>query len=86
MNVPNAVKKWRMTATARNAAMVMSTRVGLASTMDKYVVEVENSGFVEIKILSDLDLWNIQVIILPAGEINQLYFDNKKMDVKRLNY
>ena len=32
-----------------------------------------------------MGLENIQVIMLPANEINQLYLDNKKMDISRLN-
>lgn len=49
-----------------------------------YDSEVNNKGYVELKILSDLGLENIQVIMLPAREMNQLYLDNKKMDIKRL--
>ncbi|WP_296884780.1 hypothetical protein [uncultured Methanobrevibacter sp.] len=49
-----------------------------------YDSEVNNKGYVELKILSDLGLENIQVIMLPVSEMNQLYLDNKKMDIKRL--
>ena len=41
-----------------------------------YEKEVENKGHVELKILHDLGLENIQVIMLPAGEINQMYLEN----------
>ena len=49
-----------------------------------YDNEIDNKGYVEIKILHDLSLENIQVIMLPANEMNQLYLDNKKMNVLRL--
>ena len=39
----------------------------------------------QVKILHKMGLENIQVIMLPANEINQLYLDNKKMDISRLN-
>ena len=50
-----------------------------------YGLEVENRGFVELEMLHGIGLENIQVIMLPAREINQLYLDNKKMDISRLN-
>ena len=50
-----------------------------------YNREIENKGYVELKILHKIGLENIQVIMLPANEINQLYLDNKKMDISRLN-
>lgn len=50
-----------------------------------YDFEVNNKGHVELKILSDLGLEDIQVIMLPAREMNQLYLENKKMDIGRLN-
>lgn len=56
-----------------------------AFLMPTYDGEVENKGHVEIKILHDLGLENIQVIMLPAGEMNQLYLENKKMGIERLN-
>jgi hypothetical protein len=46
---------------------------------------VDNKGHVELKILSDLGLEDIQVIMLPAREMNQLYLNNKKMSIGRLN-
>ncbi|MDO5859854.1 LlaJI family restriction endonuclease [Methanobrevibacter sp.] len=49
-----------------------------------YESEVENKGFVELEILHDLGLENIQVIMLPARKINQLYLDNKKMGIEEL--
>ena len=48
-------------------------------------LEIGNKGYVELEILSNLGLENIQVIMLPAGEMNQLYLDNKKMSIGRLN-
>lgn len=50
-----------------------------------YHSEIDNKGHVELEMLSSLGLENIQVIMLPAGEINQLYLNNKKMDISRLN-
>ena len=50
-----------------------------------YGLEVENRGFVELEMLHGIGLENIQVIMLPAHEINQLYLENKKMDISRLN-
>ena len=50
-----------------------------------YDNKIDNKGYVELKMLSKLGLENIQVIMLPASEINQLYLDNKKMDISRLN-
>ena len=45
----------------------------------KYDGEIENLGFVDIEILSDLDLEKIQIVNLPAGEMNNYYLDNKKI-------
>ena len=50
-----------------------------------YDSEVNNKGYVELKILSDLSLENIQVIMLPAREMNQLYMENKKMSINEFN-
>ena len=50
-----------------------------------YDAEVYNKGYVELEILSNLGLENIQVIMLPARKMNQLYLDNKKMSIKELN-
>ena len=50
-----------------------------------YDSPVDNKGYVELKILSDLGLKDIEVIMLPAREMNKLYLDNKKMDIERLN-
>lgn len=47
--------------------------------------KIENKGYVELELLSSLGLENIQIIMLPAKEINQLYLNNKKMDISRLN-
>ena len=47
--------------------------------------DVTNKGYVELEILSNLGLENIQVIMLPVREMNQLYLDNKKMCINRLN-
>ena len=47
--------------------------------------DVSNKGYVELEILSNLGLENIQVIMLPVREMNQLYLDNKKMSIDMLN-
>ena len=49
-----------------------------------YDSEVNNKGYVKLEILSNLGLENIQVIMLPAREMNLLYLDNKKMNIDRL--
>lgn len=53
--------------------------------MPTYDANVENKGHVEIGILHKLGLENIQVVMLPAREINQMYLENKKMNISRLN-
>ena len=50
-----------------------------------YDSKVNNKGHVELEILFNLGLENIQVIMLPAQEMNRLYLDNKKMNIGRLN-
>lgn len=49
----------------------------------KYNGEIENIGHVELKILSNLA--DIQVIMIPANEINKCYLENKKISIKQLN-
>ena len=56
-----------------------------AFLLPKYGGEIENLGIAKLEILSDLHLEDIQIIMLPAGEINQHYLDNKKMSIKKLN-
>ena len=56
-----------------------------AFLLPKYSGEIENVGIAKLEILSDLHLEDIQIIMLPAGEINQHYLDNKKMSIKKLN-
>ena len=56
-----------------------------AFLMPTYDSKIENRGYVEIGILHDLGLENIQVIMLPARELNQLYLENKKMKISKLN-
>ncbi len=50
-----------------------------------YESDIENRGKVKLDILSDLGLKDIQVIMLPAGQINMYYLDNKKIDIEDLN-
>ena len=50
-----------------------------------YDEEVVNKGKVKIDILSNLGLENIQVIMLPAREVNQMYLENKKLSIEKLN-
>ena len=49
--------------------------------------DVKNKGHVELNILSKscLQLENIQVILLPAHDVNQLYLKDEEMDISRLN-
>ena len=51
----------------------------------KYESEIENKGYVKIGILHDLDLEDIQVVMLPAGQLNQMYLENKKINISALN-
>ena len=47
----------------------------------KYDGEIENLGHVDIEVLSSLDLEKIQIIKLPAGDMNNYYLNNKnKLD------
>lgn len=46
--------------------------------------EIKNKGHVKLDILSNLGLKDIQIIMLPARKINQLYLDNKKLDIEKL--
>ena len=55
-----------------------------AFLLPKYTGEIENIGIAKLEILSNLNLEDIQVIMLPADKINQYYLDNKKMDIKNL--
>ena len=50
----------------------------------KYNGEIENIGIVKLEILSDFDFEDIQIIMLPADEINQYYLDNKRINMKKL--
>ena len=50
-----------------------------------YDSQVDNKGYVELEILSNLGLENIQVIMLPAREMNHLYLDNKKISIDKLD-
>ncbi len=50
----------------------------------KYGGEIENRGYVELEILHDLGLENLQVIMLPSDKINQMYLENKKMNIEKL--
>ena len=47
--------------------------------------EIENVGIAKLEILSDLYLEDIQIIMIPAGKINQYYWDNKKLSIKKLD-
>ena len=56
-----------------------------AFLLPKYDGDIENIGIAKLEILSNLDLEDIQVIMLPAFKINQKYLDNKKIDISSLN-
>ena len=47
--------------------------------------EIQHKGYVELKMLKNLCLKNIQIILLPASRINQLYLDNKLLNISELN-
>ena len=50
-----------------------------------YGSKVENKGYVELEMLHNLNLQNIQIIMLPANKINELYLNNEKCeDISRL--
>lgn len=49
-----------------------------------YDSKVENKGYVELEMLHNLHLQNIQIIMLPANKINELYLNNEKCDISRL--
>ena len=51
-----------------------------------YEEKIENKGRVKLDILSDLGLEEIQVIMLPAGKINQMYLENKKIKIELLTF
>ena len=53
--------------------------------LPKYEGKIENVGIAKLEILSELDLEDIQIIMLPAGEINQFYLDNQKISIKNLD-
>ena len=55
-----------------------------AFLLPKYTGEIENIGIAKLEILSNLNLEDIQIIMLPADKINQYYLDNKKMSFKDL--
>lgn len=43
----------------------------------KYNGEIENLGYVDLEILSSLDLEKIQIIKIPAGDMNEYYLNNQ---------
>lgn len=53
-----------------------------AFLMPTYCKYAEYKGYVEIEILHDLGLQNIDVFLLPAHEVNRLYLENGKIDIK----
>ena len=56
-----------------------------AFLLPKYDGEIENIGIAKLEILSELDLEDIQIIMLPANLINQSYLQNKKISILCLN-
>lgn len=50
----------------------------------KYAGEIENKGKVDIEILSGIPLEVVQVIMLPASELNEAYLKNGNMSIERL--
>jgi len=56
-----------------------------AFLLPKYEGKIENIGTAKLEILSDLGLEDIQIIMLPANLINQIYLENKKISILCLN-
>ena len=56
-----------------------------AFVFPKYGGVPENKGHVELNFFSKLGLEDIQVIMLPAYEVNELYLNDEKMDISKLN-
>lgn len=55
-----------------------------AFLLPSYEDKIVNWGFVSLEILhNNLELENIQVIMLPASEANQLYLDGKRMNIEK---
>lgn len=51
-----------------------------------YEEKIENKGRVKLDILSDLGLEDIQVIMLPANQVNSFYLNNKKINISKFLY
>lgn len=49
-----------------------------------YEDEIYYRGYVKLDILCDLDLEKIQVIMVPAHDVNHLYLTNGKMEFEDL--
>ena len=49
-----------------------------------YDSEIENSGYVELEMFSNLGLENIQIIMIPAKRIHQKYLTNDTMEISEL--
>ena len=60
------------------------SKVKNAFVFPTYYEDIENKGHVKLDILSNLGLDDIQVIMLPVRQMNDLYLNNKKMDLVRL--
>ena len=72
------------TIVSKNTQDNLFNAVKNAFLFPKYGGEIENKGYVELEILHDLGLENIQVIMLPANQLNQYYLDNQKIDISSL--
>ena len=67
-------------------------RVRNAFLMPTFDSQVNNVGFIELNMLHELcgsnslkRLENIQIILLPAHDMNKLYLNNGDMDISKLN-
>lgn len=60
------------------------TCVKNALLFPKYDGEIENRGKVKLKMFSKFNLEDIQVIMLPAGKVNEMYLSNKKIDCRMI--
>ena len=47
--------------------------------------KIINKGFVKLNMLNNEEIENIQIILIPARKINQLYLDKKRLCIDELN-
>ena len=67
-----------------NSVSDINLKVKNAFLFPIYGSKIENKGYVELKMISSLNLQNIQIIMLPANEITEKYLKNEKWDISKL--